>query len=292
MSIKLAVAGRPQVEIQDEHITLGSDPHCTVVVDSTPQIKPKHAIIRKIAGRWLIEVRDGESVFVGGPEPRRLHWLNPGDVIRLCEQSPDIVFQPASTSSPPPIAPKPPAGPPPIVPKASATPHHSDHLLPPASDHALPTAAPADDWTRILDDGPAEPSSRAPLSSHPVPVSKPGSSSKIPTYQPDSGAFDDEFDSPKHDSPQPHSASKSNHAAAADEGAEQRPMLQRGVIDLAGFEPTEGSKEDSELKWVMKVVGYAFGAGFIFILIYMVISAMMKGLAPVQIPAVESFPFL
>ncbi len=91
MPIKLAITGRPAIEIDVENITIGSDRSCTVAFDDST-VMPKHAVIRKIAGRWLIEVRDAASIFVGGPfghtKPKRLHWLVPGDQIRLTENGP------------------------------------------------------------------------------------------------------------------------------------------------------------------------------------------------------------
>ena len=101
MSIKLSIAGRPTIALSDETITLGSDPSCSVSLPESSGALPKHAVIRKIAGRWLIEVRDAEAVFVGDAEPKRLFWLNPGDVIRLNEGGPTIIFQPSSDEAPP-----------------------------------------------------------------------------------------------------------------------------------------------------------------------------------------------
>lgn len=94
MSIKLAVVGRPPIVLDDENISLGSDPGCSVSFPDLSDVKPKHAIIRMIAGRWLIEVRQAESVFIGGTEPKRMHWLSPGDVIHLTENGPSVTFQP------------------------------------------------------------------------------------------------------------------------------------------------------------------------------------------------------
>jgi len=96
MSIKLAVAGRRQIVLDAENISLGSDPGCSVTFPDHADVKPKHAIIRSIAGRWLIEVRQAESVFIGTSDPKRMHWLTAGDVIRLTENGPPITFQPTT----------------------------------------------------------------------------------------------------------------------------------------------------------------------------------------------------
>jgi|GEM_PF-3319979 hypothetical protein len=93
MSVKLAVAGRPPLVLDDEYITLGSDPGCVVTFPDTPDVKSKHAVIHLVAGRWLIEVRQAESFLVGGKEAKQMHWLSPGDVIQLSENGPQLVFQ-------------------------------------------------------------------------------------------------------------------------------------------------------------------------------------------------------
>ena len=102
MPIKLAITGQPAIEIDVENITIGSDRSCTVTLDDAT-VMPKHAVIRKIAGRWLIEVREAPAVFVGGPpgptESKRLHWLLPGDQIRLTENGPAITFEPSNSDS-------------------------------------------------------------------------------------------------------------------------------------------------------------------------------------------------
>jgi hypothetical protein len=100
MAIALAVSGRPQLLIDSETITIGSDPANSVVLTGDDRIKPRHAVIRRVAGRWLVEAREGESFQVGSLEPARLHWLSPGDVIRLVPNGPEITFQPPDEKPP------------------------------------------------------------------------------------------------------------------------------------------------------------------------------------------------
>lgn len=143
MSIKLAVAGRPQIVLDDENISLGSDPGCSVAFPDHADVKPKHAVIRSIAGRWLIEVRQAESVFIGTSDPKRMHWLTAGDVIRLTENGPSITFQPTTDgaaspqvrAAPPTEEMRPPAAP--------ARARESDVILPPDSDELVLAAEPA-----------------------------------------------------------------------------------------------------------------------------------------------------
>ena len=143
MSIKLAVAGRPPIVIEDEYITLGNGPGCSVTFPETPDVKSKHAIIHLVAGRWLLEAREADSVFVGSNDPKRTHWLNQGDVIRLSEDCPPITFHlaneersPVTEDAPLIIA----ETQPPVKEKRRPA---SDVVLAPDSDPIIPTTKPA-----------------------------------------------------------------------------------------------------------------------------------------------------
>lgn len=93
MPIKLHFAGRPPIELSDEQITLGSDPANTVNIPAGPTIRPNHAVIRLIDGRWIIEVRDAESFFVTGTGQKKAHWLNSGNVIRFADDGPVVKIE-------------------------------------------------------------------------------------------------------------------------------------------------------------------------------------------------------
>lgn len=115
MSIRLELDGQTVVEFEEENILLGSDPGCTIPFPAGNGLAPKHAVIRKIAGRWIVEVRGGDSIQIGDQPPSRMHWLNPGDVIRLTESGPFIQFEPPQKPAKPtrrssaeiPVQPKP-----------------------------------------------------------------------------------------------------------------------------------------------------------------------------------------
>src|SRR5579872_2665851 len=94
MGIALAISGRPLLEVDAETISIGSDPASAIVLTGTG-IRPRHAVIRRAAGRWMVEAREAESIQVGSAPAARAHWLKPGDVIRLGEGAPEITFQPA-----------------------------------------------------------------------------------------------------------------------------------------------------------------------------------------------------
>ncbi|HEY4262261.1 MAG TPA: hypothetical protein VGM98_18985 [Schlesneria sp.] len=94
MSIRLEIDGQAVIEFEEENIVLGSDPACTVPFPPSSELAPKHAVIRKIAGRWIVEVRGGDSIRVGDAEPTRMHWLSPGDIIRMTDGGPTVQFEP------------------------------------------------------------------------------------------------------------------------------------------------------------------------------------------------------
>ncbi len=98
MAIVLGVSGKSPIEVDADPITIGSDPANTIAVTDDDRIKPRHAVIRRVAGRWLVEVREAEAIRVGNSELARVHWLNLGDVIRLVDNGPEITFQPSRTT--------------------------------------------------------------------------------------------------------------------------------------------------------------------------------------------------
>lgn len=100
MSIKIAITGSPPIVIDENEITLGSAASCTFAFLNHRDIKPKHAVIRLLAGRWLVEAREGEAIYVGSSEPKRLQWLKPNDVILLSPLGPSVTFQPDDDAPP------------------------------------------------------------------------------------------------------------------------------------------------------------------------------------------------
>lgn len=106
MPIKLAVTGCEPIVLEMNEISVGSAQNCGVSFLNMPNVKPKHAVIRMIAGRWLVEVREADAIYVNTDEPKRMQWLQPGDVIRLTLAGPEIIFQPTGIAHvPTPAAP-------------------------------------------------------------------------------------------------------------------------------------------------------------------------------------------
>jgi len=94
MAIMLAISGRPPFSVDADTISIGSEAGVAISFPGDDRIRPRHAVIRKVAGRWMVEAREADSIQVGDSEPARLHWLNAGDVIHLVENGPTITFQP------------------------------------------------------------------------------------------------------------------------------------------------------------------------------------------------------
>ncbi|MBS0206476.1 MAG: hypothetical protein JSS49_26610 [Planctomycetes bacterium] len=57
------------------------------------RLAPVHAVIRSINGRWMAESSGKVQIRIGNRRPVPFAWLNPGDVIRLTEAGPDVIFE-------------------------------------------------------------------------------------------------------------------------------------------------------------------------------------------------------
>jgi S1-C subfamily serine protease len=96
--------------LNDQHITvdadvavIGTDPSCNVVADDN-RLKRRHAVIKKVTGKWMIQSEGDWLLRVGNGMPGRKCWLNPGDTIWLAEGGPAFVFSP---QIPPALSPAP-----------------------------------------------------------------------------------------------------------------------------------------------------------------------------------------
>jgi hypothetical protein len=154
MSIKVSIAGRAPLELEHECITLGSDPSCTVPLADVPGMKPTHAEIRLIDGKWIIEAKEAEALYVGGHLAKKAHWINSGDVICFSKDGLAVTLDLLEDK---PRRPAP-------VPRSKK---ESDVFLLPDSDSSLPVVAPVSK------------SVKKPLSSAIIQVPK-SSSSSIP----------------------------------------------------------------------------------------------------------------
>ena len=274
MPIKLAISGRPAIEIDVENITIGSDRSCTVAFDDST-VMPRHAVIRKIAGRWLIEVREAPAVFIGGPfghtEPKRLHWLVPGDQIHLTENGPAMTFEPPNSSAVPVVQ---------SGTKSRAVEDVIDEVLMlREADETLPETTSTEAHNSVH--------------SNPISTTEPPSTYAIQTA--DSGTpMSSTVTSPAAmgTGSQPSDARLPNQSS--EEPATSGPVLSRvpwseGAL-LQGDDCTneELTPEQAEIRWIMTVVLRCFGAGLIVLVVWMIVSAIMKSSTPTKVSSLSA----
>jgi len=93
MSVLLTIDGqmfRPETEV----ISIGRGPANQVSLPNDARLAAEQAVLRNVAGRWIVESRDGGLIRVGNGRPTQFAWLNPGDVIHLTDAGPAMVFTP------------------------------------------------------------------------------------------------------------------------------------------------------------------------------------------------------
>lgn len=272
MPITLAIAGRSPIELDEENITLGSDPSCAVTFPQSSGVLPKHAVIRTIAGRWLVEVREAESVIVAG-EPKRLFWLNPGDEIRLTPNAPKITFQPQADE-----------------PLPVSMPLSSEVVLPPDSSPSLPvTKKSSSENIRV----PKPPSSTT------IRTTKPPSSTTIRTTNASATNHSDKKSRSSSEIPATGAGAPSKRRSGQvsipksdDEPDPDTPVLQR----LSSWEEDDPTvrrgmtEEQAEIRWIMMVVGRAVGAGLVVLILWITISWIMKSMQPDSLQTLPGMP--
>lgn len=99
MTITIALGSR-ELEFSGDTITIGRDPQAKLSLPDDTRLSPRHAILRQVAGRWMIEAQGSELLQVGEGRPTQFAWLTPGDVIRLTENGPELIFQPNGKAAP------------------------------------------------------------------------------------------------------------------------------------------------------------------------------------------------
>ncbi len=264
MPITLAVHGRTPITVGDEEISLGSDPGCQVSFADVDEIKPNHAVIREIGGKWLIEAREAESLVVGDAKPARIHYLKPGDVIRLTENSPPVTFQPI------------------------------DDILPVALDPDVPSM-------RLLlddDDSPLSGSirTRQPPLSGTIPATGSASSGKSGAVKPPSSGTIRSVKSPTNGaSPAKRSDAKTTQGAkrpgssgqipvrkpSEDEVDADLPVLRRTSSwdDLPEAPRRRRSSDQDEMQWIMMIVGRCVAGGLALLVLWLLTSFLWRALS-------------
>jgi len=128
--------GSQQFTITGDEALIGRDPACTISLPDDIRLSARHAALRQVGGRWLIEARADAMLQVGNSAPSRLGWLSDGDVVRLTPNGPELLVNPPTPVSAP-VA----ASASPVVSSAAAAPT-------PAAKVEAPIAAPAAVWKR------------------------------------------------------------------------------------------------------------------------------------------------
>ena len=83
-----------QFELSGDEIVIGRGTSAQLSLPNHPQLDERHAVLRLVAGRWLIESLGEHTLLIGDGRPVRYGWLSEGDVIRLTESGPSLTFQP------------------------------------------------------------------------------------------------------------------------------------------------------------------------------------------------------
>lgn len=96
MAVTVETAQGRKILVERPSATVGRDPGCTVAFPDDARLLPQHAVLREVSGRWMIEAKGPQLLQIGDGPPARVHWLNPGDVIRLTPAGPELTFQPTS----------------------------------------------------------------------------------------------------------------------------------------------------------------------------------------------------
>lgn len=145
MPIVLKLNGQTQ-RYESDTISIGRGTANTISLPQDERLAPVHAMIRLVAGRWIIESKDKGPVRVGTGRPTQFAWLNPGDVIYLTDSGPELQFEPfgVPASALAPVAP--PQRAPLVPPIVAARPENvpsplTSNQAPPATDKVPPTPA-------------------------------------------------------------------------------------------------------------------------------------------------------
>lgn len=95
MTITIRLPSGERREFSQDRILIGRGVCCPICLPDAGHLQDEHAWLRKIADRWMVESRGDWLIRVGNESPARFGWLRTGDVIRLSQDGPELVFEPA-----------------------------------------------------------------------------------------------------------------------------------------------------------------------------------------------------
>jgi hypothetical protein len=96
MSIILQLPSGQRISVEASAIVIGRGPSCNVALTGDGRVQPRHATIRKMAGKWMVQSEGDWLIRVGNGVPGGKAWVNPGEEIHLTETGPIIVFMPTA----------------------------------------------------------------------------------------------------------------------------------------------------------------------------------------------------
>jgi len=99
MTVTIQLPSNEQVTTDGSTILIGTDISCDVCLPRESGCQAQHALIRKLANRWLVESLGDWSIRAGASEQGKRCWLQPGDLIHLMPHGPVLVFEPRANSS-------------------------------------------------------------------------------------------------------------------------------------------------------------------------------------------------
>ncbi len=76
-------------------VLIGRGSACPIRLPDAAHLREDHARLRKVGDRWMVESRGDWTIRVGDDAPAKFGWLKVGDVIRLSQDGPELVFEPA-----------------------------------------------------------------------------------------------------------------------------------------------------------------------------------------------------
>jgi hypothetical protein len=91
MAITIELASGERVSISKDIAVVGSDVRCDVRLTG---LEPRHARIRKVASRWLIESLGARTLQIRNGDASRMAWLKSEDLITLTPGGVRIIFEP------------------------------------------------------------------------------------------------------------------------------------------------------------------------------------------------------
>ena len=91
MGITIGLPSGERVSVMKDIALIGSDERCDVILDG---LERRHAQIRKVASRWLIESLGSWTLEVRDCDPTRMAWLKPEDIISMTSGGLWITFEP------------------------------------------------------------------------------------------------------------------------------------------------------------------------------------------------------